>query len=493
MRRRHGPPCSLRGDPPDTGACDRTVGSVTDRRRPARFAADEDTFGRLDAAEFTSAAGLLANQRAELAAAMLQHQVALEATEVLAGRSLEVADLARAARTDVDHLRRKLRGQVRASLEDLLCWTDILGLGTLSGFAVAAHAASVDDHVEGDFKRHLGRFLTVGNPFLHRAFVDWWAAAAPTEVLEPFAGADGIPALLREAGFDATFHSFDIEPLAPTVARADTLAEFPAGHRVVVTNPPYLSRHFARRKGLDVDDLPWGRHNNLYKVAVEECLEHCEWVAAIIPESFVTSGLFTERLVAVVSLTTEMFTDTEMPTCLALWGPEPTGDFTLWRGHELLGGFLDLSAEVPMGSCEDRIRFNVASGNVGLVAIDSTAGPSIRFCDPAEIPLEKVKHSARLVSRIAVDELDPSSVGAVIAEANRVLGQWRARTADVHLTAFKGLRADGWFRRRLDFGIARRILSTAVDIVEGTVVPSAGPVTDDTLRLFPVPTGVSGA
>jgi len=38
----------------------------------------------------------------------------------------------------------------------------------------------------------------------------------------------------------------------------------------------------------------------------------------------------------------------------------------------------------------------------------------------------------------------------------------RTRTGDVVLTAFKGLRTNGRFRRRLDFALARDLLHEAV-------------------------------
>jgi hypothetical protein len=317
---------------------------------------------------------------------------------------------------------------------------------------------------EHETKRLHGRFLTVGNPFVHDAFQSWWTSLPPdASFVEPFAGADGIPDLLREAGCVAEFSSYDLVPLADNVMRRDTLASFPPGFAAVVTNPPYLSRHFARRKGLDVDALPWGEYNNLYKVAVDLCLKHSAFVAAIIPESFVTSGLFTTRLRAVISLTTHMFDDTEMPTCLALWGPETDTDFEVWRGEEFVGRYSQLASSLPAPVSKERVVFNRVDGQLGLVAIDSSSGPTIRFCLASEIPAEKVKHSARLVTRIFVADLSPQDVGPLIDAANCALEEYRTATQDVLLTAFKGLRKDGYFRRRLDYDTARRLLATALN------------------------------
>lgn len=316
-------------------------------------------------------------------------------------------------------------------------------------------------------KRLHGQFLTTGNPFTHPAFAAWWATCERTgPFLEPFAGADGLPGMLAASGYVQAFDSFDIDPQAPTVTTRDTLAHFPVGYSAIVTNPPYLARHFARRKKLDVDHLPWGPYNNLWKVAIDLCLAHAGHVAAIIPESFVTSGLFRERLVAVVSLTQSMFEDTEMPTCLALWGPERRDDFDVWCGLEHVGSNRALTAAVPApGASAAQVRFNVPDGLVGLRAIDGTVGPTIAFVPASAIPVERVKHSARLATRIAVADLGAGDVPAVLERANALLGTYRAATGDVLLTAFKGVRRDGKFRRRIDYVTARALLSQAVDEV----------------------------
>lgn len=326
-------------------------------------------------------------------------------------------------------------------------------------------------------KRLRGRYLTTGNPFHHPAFDSWWhTLPGQPSILEPFAGANGIPALVRGAGYQACWTSYDVEPLAPSVHQRDTLADFPTGHDVVVTNPPYLARHFARRKGLDVDHLPWGQYNNLYKVSLDRCLGAASHVAAIIPESFLTSGLFLARLTTVVSLTDRMFDDTEMPTCLALWGPSETADFDVWRGLTLMGAYSRLAQALPDYPAEaTRIRFNVIDGKVGLRAVDNPAGPSIRFVPAVEIPAAKIKESARLVSRISVADLASGDVATVLDTANARLATYRANTQDVLLTAFKGVRADGAFRRRIDFSTARALLAAGLHDATARPVEGATP------------------
>jgi hypothetical protein len=240
----------------------------------------------------------------------------------------------------------------------------------------------------------------------------------------------------------------------------DTIANFPSGFQATITNPPYLSFHFAKRKGLNPTKEYFEGFDSLYQTAISKALANCDFVAMIIPESFVTSGLFTERLQSVISLPFVMFNDTDMPTCLALWGPKNRDDFELWRGPELLGSASNLTALPKATECKSRILFNSLEGNIGLRAIDNSFEPSIAFCDPLEIPSEKVKNSARLLTRISVSEITESN--ALIAIANRNITNWRESTQDVCLTAFKGLRKDGRFRRRLDYANARALLSQAI-------------------------------
>lgn len=313
-------------------------------------------------------------------------------------------------------------------------------------------------------KRLLGQYFTTANPFHHPAFDAWWATCPEHgPALEPFAGADHIPALLRETGYTRTFDSYDIEPAAEHVTTRDTLVDFPTGYTTVVTNPPYLARHFARRNGLDVDHLPWGPYTNLYQVALDRCLAHASHVAAIVPESFMTTALFRERLTTVIALTAPMFADTDTPTCLALFGPDATPDFDVWRGHTLAGTYTALSAAIPQVTpATARITFNRLDGQIGLRAIDDTTGPTIAFVPAADIDANRVKPTARLVTRIHVDDLDKNAVPAVLASANAQLADYRTRTADVHLTAFKGLRTDAQFRRRIDYTTARNLLALAL-------------------------------
>ena len=324
-----------------------------------------------------------------------------------------------------------------------------------------------------DEKRASGRYYTRGNPFLLEPFQIWAKASQLNQqiTLEPFAGAKDIPQLIDAANVrcrDWAF--FDIQPGAEGIAQRDTLTDFPKGFDVCITNPPWLARNSATRRGLPFPEA--SRHDDLYKYALEQCLTHCEWVAAIIPEAFIRSGLFLQRLSDFISLIPQtqdqtkdlpdkvgregsvMFEDTEHPVGLALFAPTVTSDVRVWRNNQLLGAINELRRHLPQPSSNRSIVFNDPAGNLGLIAIDNTVSASIRFCPPAELGDYPIRVHCRSITKIGV----PWHVDIDLLNAR--LATIREKTHDVFLTAFKGIRRDGYYRRRLDWTLTRAIVDT---------------------------------
>lgn len=321
-------------------------------------------------------------------------------------------------------------------------------------------------------KRSLGQFYTTGNPFVLPAFRRWLDAAGPRpdeKILEPFAGANHLVRLMREAGYSLPWSCFDIAPSASaaegfSIERRDCLKRFPKGFRLAITNPPYLARNSATRRRLSFPDTP---HDDLYKHAVAICLKNVEYLAAIIPESFLTSGDLTGRLEAVVSLSFPMFDDTEHPVCLALFSPKQSQDFEIFLGDEHIGTHSAVAGFLPPPRRIHPWRFNDPEGSIGLRAVDNHSVPSIAFVRGESIPPGRVKQSSRALTRIAGL---PGSVpqDAFLAAANALLKDYRSHTRDVLMTPFKGLRADGYYRRRLDFSTARHLMDLALDSLPGS-------------------------
>ena len=316
-------------------------------------------------------------------------------------------------------------------------------------------------------KRANGEFYTTGNPFNHEEF-ELWAKECDLQsatVLEPFAGAGNLPALLE--GCTGGWVGYDINPPADAythVTTRDTIADFPAGFDVCITNPPYLSKSSATSRGLP---FPNTKYDDLWKLSLSLCLKNCKYVAAILPASFLNSGLFRDRLYAYILLSTKMFSDTEHPVCLALFVPTREcnekgaeiydGDVMLMRlSHlELMRHYYDnLGCPFDFGH-----EFNHPEGEIGLYALDNSKEPSIRFCRGEEVAKELVKPSSRCITRIKLSSrYENLPIDAVVKYANDYMWLYRCETKDLLLTPCLGLRMDGKYRRRLRYKTASLLL-----------------------------------
>lgn len=300
-------------------------------------------------------------------------------------------------------------------------------------------------------KRVNGQFFTTANPFDCRAFLAWSRRAGLPEspVLEPFAGANSLINHLKKIGKVREWHSYDIEPQAPGIIQQDTIANFPVGHNVCVTNPPWLAKNSASFRGMPFPDT---QYDDLYKLALTQCLDHCGYVAALVPESFIRANLHQARLHTFISLTKSMFSDTQHPVGLALFDPQPVDDVIIYSGKQRIGMLSELQQKRPPSSGASEIRFNEPSGNLGLIALDNTREASIRFCNVDELKDYTVSDKCRHITKMAV----PWKVN--VRDCNELISSFREATKDVLMTCYRGVRKDGMYRRRLDWNLARDII-----------------------------------
>lgn len=327
-------------------------------------------------------------------------------------------------------------------------------------------------------KKNRGQFYTITNPFHNQLFLKWLNSIDNIKqetIIEPFAGANNIVAMLHDLSYKNKWECYDIEPNIQSnfnkyiVQQRDTINNFPKGYRVAITNPPYLAKNSAKRSGLDFPDTHF---DDLYKLALHRCLENVDYVAAIIPDSFITCRLFHERLFGVVSLSCKMFDDTDVPVCLALFIPESkkngSRDFKYYKGNTDLGLYSEMIKEKEKTLAKQSTHhwtFNNPAGEVGLYAIDDSRSQSIRFVNGNQIPKKKIKSTSRGITKISgiPKEID---LNEFINTANSILDEFRNTTNDVFLTSFRGLRKDGDYRKRLDFETAKRILDASIKKLE---------------------------
>lgn len=305
-------------------------------------------------------------------------------------------------------------------------------------------------------KRQDGRYYTEGNPFVWKAFIDWAESInlKQKKILEPFAGANNIIKALRSLGYAKKSSSFDILPADPEVLPLDTINNFPKGFDICITNPPWLAKNSAHRRGLNYPQTPY---DDLYKHSLSLCLDNCTYVAALIPATFLSSGLFLDRLESVIFLHDKsMFLDTENPVCLALF-KEKSNDVSIFFDSSYIGKLSDLNKFLPTPQENERgLIFNDPKGQLGFIAFDNTKGPSIRFCHGDELKDYEIGVSSRMITRISGDFGNAKKLSSHL---NNKLSEFRESTKDVFLTPFKGLRKDGMYRRRMDYSLARDFIT----------------------------------
>lgn len=339
---------------------------------------------------------------------------------------------------------------------------------------------SLDEAIAQYDKRLKGQFFTTTNPFVNEAFVKWLHAINKLNpslltIVEPFAGSNNIVWMVREMGFKNPWVSFDIQPPEDNsaedvlVSTRDTLKDYPKNYKVAITNPPYLAKNSATSRGMP---YAGGEYEDLYQKALAVMLENTDYVAAIIPETFIKQNLFHNRLSAVVSLTCQMFDDTAHPVCLALFIPESDkkvkSDFDIWQDNRLIGRFKTFESYLKIPKVRRDWSFNEPNGLIGLKGADGAKTEDIAFVLGNTIPSESVKPSSRHNTRISASTLTEAEAIKIIGIANRLLKARRKITKDVFMTAHRGLREDGKYRRRLEFSQARDILDLACMELNGT-------------------------
>jgi hypothetical protein len=312
-----------------------------------------------------------------------------------------------------------------------------------------------------------GQFQTRGRSWLAAQVVEFIRSKRPTLLYDPFAGHGSLLASARERIPCATA-GLDIDAAAGWPVNDSLRSIPPRPGAVIVTNPPYLASHSARRKGVHgAVARHFERRPDLYQLALDRCREACPYVVAIVPETIINSAYPRDNIVSVTVLEESPFRDTDCPVCVVCIDTtvEPPAGPAVYVGEKFLGRLTDLEEKRLHPENSLRINFNVKSGRIALRAVDLTnpARP-VRFMRRHELdyPSERIKVSSRLVTFVEIPSVPDGELDRIIRAANRLLVAFRADTADVLLSPFKGNTADGRRRRRLDYYTARAILERAV-------------------------------
>jgi hypothetical protein len=322
-------------------------------------------------------------------------------------------------------------------------------------------------------KVSLGSFYTTKSGWLTqevRSFLGKALDQSKGHLLDPFAG-DGhlITAVKDDVALKdkiAKATGFDIQ--GTTWPINDSLLEIPNPKRaVILTNPPYLANHSAKRKGVSTLVSKYfdrSTQKNLYMIALENALECADYVVAIIPETFLLSSFPKQRLELAVVIQDSLFGDTDAPALVACFTKESCADAHIFTGNQSIGNLSEILALRESTAPKHKIVFNDRNGRIGLRAVDGSDGNSpIAFVAAKDFsyPSESVAVSSRLMTYLELPELSDAEVSKLISKANVILSQIRKASGDLVLAPFKGNDKNGKRRRRLDYALARRILNLA--------------------------------
>lgn len=324
-------------------------------------------------------------------------------------------------------------------------------------------------------KKKYGQFFTTTNPFNNELFFKWFDLIKnknDVEFIEPFSGSNNIVKMINDLGIKNKWHCFDIDNSNVNnfnkyeIKKCDTLKNFPKVANVAITNPPFLSKDSSTKSKIDFHDC---NYDNLYKLSLDVMLSNCEFVAAIIPESFIVKKLFHNRLYAFISLKIKMFEDTEYPVCLALFIPEnlkydinlEKNDFLIYKDKNKSILFSEAKKDDIYCEFKDKnFKINTENGKILVYTLD-TANTFIRF-----LKSEEIQKSTRHISKISFDNIDKYDLNVLIEKSNKILNDFRKKTDDLFLTSFRGLRKDNLYRRILNYKYIKIILSLAIKEIE---------------------------
>jgi hypothetical protein len=322
-------------------------------------------------------------------------------------------------------------------------------------------------------KVSLGSFYTTKSGWLTpevRGFLEKALGHSGGQLLDPFAGDGHLIDLVKSDPIlgkqvkQAT--GFDIQ--GDTFPFNDSLVAIPNPQRaVIVTNPPYLANHSAKRKGVDqlvAKYFDGSTQKNLYRIALEKALESADYVVAIIPETFLLSTFTKHRLELAVVIQDSLFGDTDAPALVACFTKESCADARIFTGNQSIGNLSEILALRDSTAPKHTIVFNDHNGRIGLRAVDGSDGKTpIAFVAARdfEYPSDSVAVSSRLMTYLDLPEIGEADLAAVIEQANGILLQIRLASGDLVLAPFKGNDRNGKRRRRLDYGLARKILNQA--------------------------------
>ena len=313
-------------------------------------------------------------------------------------------------------------------------------------------------------KINLGQYNTVKNLWLRSHIIDFIKNTGCKNGFDPFAGKGNIIEVIKDLGLSA--YATDIDSLLNWKIN-DSLVSVPYyDNTLIITNPCFLAKNSAKRMTLDSYKYFYNNsYSDLYQIALEKLLLVYDNIIAIIPETFLLSGLFKSRIHSITVIEENLFTDTECPVCVACFKKQ-SNTTDIYKNDKKLFDIEYLENKIKdMTSVKEKfdIKFNDKRGCIGLRAIDGVKkNDRICFCLPEKLnyDLNKITNSSRAISVISFKP--KININKLIINCNTLLEKFRSDTHDLALSPFKNNNNEGNRRRRLDFKLARALINNGV-------------------------------
>lgn len=313
-------------------------------------------------------------------------------------------------------------------------------------------------------KQDLGQFFTKNDVWLKTQIEEFIMKSGKSIVLDPFCGGGDLLEVAKKLGF-TDCRGMDIDKKLKWTYN-DSLKGIARTDGIIITNPPYLAKNSAKRKlSSSYKYFEDNNYTDLYQIALARILESADTAVAIIPESYILTNLFMDRLASITVIEDNPFEDTECPVCVACFDnkAKELSAISVYKNTDWLFNMDELWRYKKTPKNAVPVAFNDVKGNIGIRCIDGvSAKDNICYTRPEDLnyDLSKIGVSSRSVTVASIETDRP--VKKIITAANEILNDYREKTKDLLLCPFKGNQSDNTRRRRLDFTTCRAILEEAV-------------------------------
>lgn len=315
-----------------------------------------------------------------------------------------------------------------------------------------------------------GKFHTKGDGWLLPHISDFIRATNSKFALDPFAGkGDMLEVMQREMKLMPLGYDIDTKL---TWKINDSLVEIPTCDPgvIIITNPPFLAKYSASRKGVITQVASYYADNkpydDLYKIALIKITKAAKNAVVIVPETYMSEQLLCHLCHSITIIEDNLFQDTTQPVCILVFDgkPKPLSEVKIYKNDKLVSNLTALNScrIKPLNKYD--IKFNDLSGQIGLRGVDLTKPEDcIKFMPLDELKYDRdsISSSSRLYSAIKVPGNHYSK--DLSLKCNIILNSLREKSHDLLLSAFKGNTNEGKRRRRLDFYTARAIIEYAIE------------------------------